>query len=106
VPTDFKEREQAQIDKGIAGAWAGGADGMEVTNLFLDQVAVSFSYVIHEALHDRDTQRLSLCRQDMLAPTGSAYLVTVRQNDPQGIIAKMSDSRGLLGNVRVIPFPR
>jgi methylase of polypeptide subunit release factors len=41
VPTDLEEREQAQLEKGISGAWAGGADGMEVTKIFLDQVAVS-----------------------------------------------------------------
>ncbi|KAL7285771.1 hypothetical protein ACG7TL_000880 [Trametes sanguinea] len=38
VPTDTDEADDAQQRANIAGAWAGGHDGMEVTNTLLDQV--------------------------------------------------------------------
>lgn len=46
VPTSDEEARSAQAHGGsdakgfIAGAWAGGDDGMNVTNIFLDQVEV------------------------------------------------------------------
>lgn len=40
VPTDHGESFHAQGSAGIAGSWAGGLDGMEVTNRFLDNVEV------------------------------------------------------------------
>lgn len=41
VPTDTPEADAAQLGAGIAGAWAGGTRGMEVTDVLLEQVAVS-----------------------------------------------------------------
>ena len=40
VPTDTAEADSAQQDADISGAWAGGHDGMELTNILLDQVEV------------------------------------------------------------------
>ena len=40
VPTDLDEADEAQLDRGIAGAWAGGQHGMTVTDVLLDQVEV------------------------------------------------------------------
>ena len=41
VPTDDAEVLDAQDNAGIAGAWAGGAAGMRVTDVLLDQLDVS-----------------------------------------------------------------
>lgn len=41
VPTDDVEAASAQVSQDITGAWAGGTDGMYLTNAFLKQVDVS-----------------------------------------------------------------
>ena len=41
VPTDELEAASAQEAHDISGAWAGGADGMYLTNALLKQVDVS-----------------------------------------------------------------
>ncbi|KAH7104550.1 S-adenosyl-L-methionine-dependent methyltransferase [Auriculariales sp. MPI-PUGE-AT-0066] len=61
VPTSNEEAALAQTDRGIAGAWAGGADGMEVTNQLLASL------------------------DSLLSPTGRFYLVALTQNDIPGI---------------------
>ena len=40
MPTYDEEVDAAQRDAGIAGSWAGGADGMQVTDALLRQVDV------------------------------------------------------------------
>ena len=40
MPTDSDEADEAQQGANIAGAWAGGQDGMAVTDILLDQVEV------------------------------------------------------------------
>jgi hypothetical protein len=40
VPTSDDEVDSAQCDAGIAGSWAGGTDGMQVTDALLRQVDV------------------------------------------------------------------
>lgn len=40
VPTFDSEAEDAQENKGIAGSWAGGTDGMQVTDILLEQLDV------------------------------------------------------------------
>lgn len=57
VPTYDEEMEAAQEDAGISGSWAGGADGMQVTDAFLRQV------------------------DGLLSPRGRFYLVAVKQNN-------------------------
>lgn len=51
VPTDEEEALHAQDIPDIAGAWAGGPIGMQVTNRFLPQVEVSSSPRAKEFLH-------------------------------------------------------
>ncbi|ELU41422.1 hypothetical protein AG1IA_04545 [Rhizoctonia solani AG-1 IA] len=43
VPTEEEEAIMAQSQADIAGAWAGGFDGMAVTNRLLDELDVSLS---------------------------------------------------------------
>lgn len=40
VPTFSDEASGAQEARGIAGAWAGGTQGMNITDLFLEHVEV------------------------------------------------------------------
>jgi release factor glutamine methyltransferase len=42
VPTFTDEAEDAQGTADIAGSWAGGTDGMEITDVFLHIVEVRF----------------------------------------------------------------
>lgn len=42
VPTDELEATSAQEAQDISGAWAGGTDGMYLTNVLLKQVDVSY----------------------------------------------------------------
>ena len=41
VPTDNEEVTEAQSGRNITRSWAGGQDGMQVTNVFLDRVEVT-----------------------------------------------------------------
>jgi len=41
VPTEVLEADTAQKDKAISGSWAGGLDGMTVTDVLLDQLDVN-----------------------------------------------------------------
>lgn len=81
VETISEEVEAAQKDEErlIEKSWAGGADGMEVTNRLLEQV------------------------NDLLSPRGVFYLVTVKENKPEEIIERMK-SQGLTGEVSPIIF--
>jgi release factor glutamine methyltransferase len=46
VPTEEEEALDAQAEGDIAGAWAGGFDGMAVTNRLLDDLDVSFDHPV------------------------------------------------------------
>jgi len=46
VPTGYEEAQTAQQGKGLSGAWAGGHDGMGVTNGFLDVVKNGRFYLV------------------------------------------------------------
>ena len=50
VPTCDDEADDAQQGASIQGAWAGGKDGMQVTDILLDQVEVSS--LLQIACHD------------------------------------------------------
>lgn len=50
VPTYDDEADDAQQGASIQGAWAGGKDGMQVTDILLDQVEVSS--LLQTACHD------------------------------------------------------
>lgn len=44
VPTSEEEAIQAQDSQNIQGSWAGGFDGMQVTDAFLDRAEVYIPY--------------------------------------------------------------
>lgn len=44
VPTYDEEMDAAQHDAGISGSWAGGTDGMQVTDALLRQADVGVIY--------------------------------------------------------------
>ncbi|KAL1697487.1 S-adenosyl-L-methionine-dependent methyltransferase [Schizophyllum commune] len=66
VPTESEEAYYAQSGMNLPGSWAGGTDGMQVTDLFLPDVP------------------------DLLSPHGRFYLVAVKQNNIQDIAQRMS----------------
>ena len=92
VPTTAEELEAAKSKASLAGAWAGGEDGMSVTDLFLPSVAV------------RRCEHAWLTLQDLLSEHGAFYLVAVASNKPDRIIATMHERYNLAGEVR--PQPR
>lgn len=57
VPTWSEEADEAQERHGIAGSWAGGLSGMEVTDRFLKTV------------------------DQLLSPQGVFYLVAIKENN-------------------------
>ncbi|KAI9511780.1 S-adenosyl-L-methionine-dependent methyltransferase [Russula earlei] len=67
VPTYEVEVDAAQRNGGISGSWAGGTDGMQVTDAFLRQV------------------------DGLLSPLGRFYLVAVKQNNVPKIKNLMSE---------------
>lgn len=69
VPTE--EEEVGHGD--IRAAWAGGADGMEVTRRFLEEWVPK-----------------------MLAPQGACYVVFVQENDPLGVAKRLAAHFGLM----------
>ncbi|EGO02736.1 hypothetical protein SERLA73DRAFT_119773 [Serpula lacrymans var. lacrymans S7.3] len=71
VPTNMDEADGAQHTAGIQGSWAGGTDGMQVTDVFLKDVEV------------------------LLSDTGKFYLVAIKQNDIPGIRHRMMTEYGL-----------
>ncbi|KAI0726191.1 S-adenosyl-L-methionine-dependent methyltransferase [Fomitopsis betulina] len=75
VPTYDDEVDDAQQGTDIEGAWAGGKDGMQVTNVLLDQVKY------------------------LLSPTGRFYLVAVAQNDIPAIQRRMLEKYSLHSEV-------
>ncbi|KAI9015992.1 putative methylase [Hyaloraphidium curvatum] len=71
VPTDSSEI----AGDGIAASWAGGTEGMEVTNRLLPHV------------------------QALLSPGGVFYLIAVAENKPDRILETMRRDHGLPGKV-------
>ncbi|KAG1715797.1 hypothetical protein ID866_1373 [Astraeus odoratus] len=66
VATETEEALSAQVENGISGSWAGGANGMEITNRFLTVV------------------------EDLLSDRGKFYLVALEQNNIPEIRERMS----------------
>ncbi|KAI0067954.1 S-adenosyl-L-methionine-dependent methyltransferase [Artomyces pyxidatus] len=67
VPTFEEEAAEAQHGAGLQGSWAGGSDGMRVTDVLLRQV------------------------KNLLSPNGRFYLVAVKQNNIPDIQKRMRD---------------
>ncbi|KAG5728552.1 eRF1 methyltransferase catalytic subunit mtq2 [Termitomyces sp. T112] len=75
VPTIQEEMSDAQDKCSISGSWAGGMDGMNVTNIFLEHV------------------------EELLSERGRFYLVAVAENDVPGIQERMSKLHGLRSDI-------
>jgi len=75
VPTSDDEADAAQHGAGIAGSWAGGADGMQVTDTLLRQV------------------------DGLLSPRGRFYLVAVKQNNVPKVQEFMSEAFALQSEI-------
>ncbi|KZT23856.1 S-adenosyl-L-methionine-dependent methyltransferase [Neolentinus lepideus HHB14362 ss-1] len=75
VPTIDEEAAEAQNSADIQGAWAGGKNGMQVTNQLLGMV------------------------ESLLSSNGCFYLVAVKQNDILSIRKKMLEGYGLKSEV-------
>lgn len=93
VPTESEEVLSAQSDRSISGSWAGGTDGMEVTNRLLGDV---------EAL---------------LSERGKFYLVTLERNNIPEICERMfrtfrlqcqivAQRRAGIENLHILQFSR
>lgn len=78
METDECELEGAQIGDAREAdkAWAGGRDGMQVTERVLGEV------------------------EQLLSEAGVFYLVAIKQNKPEEIVRRMEE-RGLVGEVRI-----
>jgi release factor glutamine methyltransferase len=74
---------QGNTERLIEKSWAGGANGMEVTDRLLEEIP------------------------ELLSPQGIFYLVAVKENKPEEIIERMK-SKGLTGEVSLNsrPLPR
>lgn len=46
VPTIMSEAEEAQDGRGLAGAWAGGHDGMDITQRVLNSLKVRLFFCL------------------------------------------------------------
>jgi len=75
VPTIAGEAEDAQGIAGIQGSWAGGAGGMQITNIFLQTV------------------------DGLLSTKGRFYLVAVKENNIPDIRERMSADYGLQSEI-------
>jgi len=75
VPTITDEAEDAQGTADIEGSWAGGTNGMQITDIFLHTV------------------------EDLLSAKGQFYLVAVKENNIPDIRERMSDHHGLQSKI-------
>jgi len=75
VPTLDDEAATAQGTCDIEGSWAGGANGMNVTDLFLERV------------------------EELMSPHARFYLVALRENNIPNIRQKMLEQHGLSSEI-------
>ena len=67
VPTYDEEMDAAQKDTGISGSWAGGADGMQVTDALLRHVDVGvffFCSASHDSIHPTQATYRDCCHPE------------------------------------------
>lgn len=96
VPTFEEEASNAQLSGTIGGAWAGGENGMQITNVLLRQIAVcQFKFCTYPVL-------TKMFGQSLLSSVGRFYLVAVKQNNIPQIIQTMQDKYRLTGEVDTI----
>lgn len=82
VPTLHEEVQGAQSVGGIQGSWAGGPQGMSVTDVFLEHVEVC------RADRYRSSVSSSI-RQTLMSPNAIFYLVAIAENDISSIRDRM-----------------
>ena len=87
-----EEVYEAQGDRDIEGSWAGGKDGMRVTDMVLDQLDVRDIMNVY-SFHSLNY------RQDLLSPQGRFYLVAVKENDVPGIQSRILSKYGIQSEV-------
>jgi len=75
VPTLMDEAREAQDTRDIEGSWAGGTNGMDVTDQFLDLV------------------------EQLMAPRARFYLVAVKDNDIPSIRHRMLEVHDLQSEI-------
>lgn len=75
VPTNIDEARNAQYACDIQSSWAGGSDGMNITDQFLDLV------------------------EQLMGPRARFYLVAVKENDIPSIRRRMLEIHGLQSDV-------
>ena len=97
VPTSDDEVDTAQHGAGIAGSWAGGADGMQVTDTLLRQVDVSVCIFLRQ--RPVFSHALVMYPQGLLSPRGRFYLVAVKQNNVPKVEEFMSEAFALQSEV-------
>lgn len=95
VPTDTIEADVAQNEGHIQGSWAGGPNGMQVTDKLLDRLDVRIQFLLAVFVTD--------LAQILLSPTGRFYLVALKQNDVPGITQRISQ-QGMLCEVSLGHF--
>lgn len=83
--------------RGIGGAWAGGADGVAITNTVLQQLPVRHNSIL--GCYKQLMQKI----QNLLSRGGRLYLVAIHQNDTKDISARML-SLGLQSKVCLIIY--
>lgn len=76
--------QMTQESRGIGGAWAGGADGMTITNTVLQQLPVRRISCFPPRCSTADATF-----QNLLSPGGRLYLVAIHQNNTKDISARM-----------------
>lgn len=101
VETEMDEMHDAQVRGAIDTTWAGGADGMTVTNRVLHGGLVEVRISVPWVQNPSSFLNFSL-PQTLLSDRGVFYLVTVQQNKPDQIIVDMR-ARGLVGEVGASP---
>ncbi|KAJ7293188.1 S-adenosyl-L-methionine-dependent methyltransferase [Mycena rebaudengoi] len=89
VPTVPDEASGAQANTDIEGSWAGGQNGMQITDKCLPQVAVCSN------LNLKPFPSLLSNRQTLLSAHGRFYLVAVPQNNISDIRRRMKDDYSL-----------
>ncbi|KAG6910553.1 hypothetical protein DXG01_009503 [Tephrocybe rancida] len=95
VPTIPDEVSDAQDTRGIAGSWAGGTAGMNVTDVFLERVEVRGFFLVSRKAIDDAIHGI----QELLSERGRFYLVAVAENNVPDIQERMLRLYGLRSDV-------
>lgn len=89
VVTSDEEEAAAQAHAALAGAWAGGTYGTALLQRMIDDG-------VFEVRRPRSHQRT-------LRRGGRLYVVTIKQNDPEGLVRQLA-AHGFEADVRTLPL--